>query len=69
MSRVHLFYKEPPNFAHPNDGWRSSADCLEDRTSAKRLLDATNLLSGRSATVRRTWHIVDCPGGDCGVQR
>ncbi|MFD1147890.1 hypothetical protein [Saccharothrix hoggarensis] len=68
MSRVHLFYKEPPTFAHLS-GWRSSPHCLEDRIAAERLRDATNLLSGRSAAARRTWHIVDCPGDDCGVRR
>ncbi|MFD0207275.1 MULTISPECIES: hypothetical protein [Saccharothrix] len=66
--RAHVIYREPASLFHPN-GWISPAHCLENQAAAERLRDATNLLSGRGAAVRRTWHITDCPGDDCGVRR
>jgi hypothetical protein len=66
--RVHLVYREPANTFHPN-GWASPPYCLDGLATAERLRDATNFLSGRSAAGRRTWHITDCPGDDCGVRR
>ncbi|MFD0206376.1 MULTISPECIES: hypothetical protein [Saccharothrix] len=68
MSRVHLTYAEPATLAHPG-GWTSPAYCLENQETAERLRDATNLLSGRNAAARRSWHITDCPGDNCGVRR
>jgi len=68
MNRVHLRYTESASLAHPG-GWTSPAYCLESREAAEQLRNATNLLSGRSAAARRTWHITDCPSENCGVWR
>lgn len=68
MIRVHLTYAESATPEHPG-GWTSPAHCLENREAAEWLREATNLLSGRSAAARRTWHIVDCPGENCGVRQ
>ena len=68
MNRVHLRYIKSASLAHLG-GWASPVHCLESREAAERLRNATNLLSGRSAAARRTWHITDCPSENCGVRR